>query len=37
MKKYLLLSVLSFSLGACQKDEVLNFQNDPQAFTFKEV
>lgn len=37
MKKYLLLSILALSLGACQKDEVLNFQNDPQAFAFKEV
>jgi DNA-binding beta-propeller fold protein YncE len=37
MKKNLLFAVLALSLAACQKDEVLNFQNDPQAFQFMEI
>jgi hypothetical protein len=37
MKKLLLLTLCILSLTACQKDEVLDLQNDPQAFQFKEI
>jgi hypothetical protein len=37
MKKIVLFFIGILSLTSCQKDEVLDFQNDPKAFQFKEI
>jgi hypothetical protein len=37
MKRIIFSAIVVLALQSCQKDELGNFQNDPQVFEFKEV